>query len=332
MKPITVALIYSDYFKRSNKIDYLAEEDVFEARGFVETALSLLGYDYFSLALGKDVYQFISRLKQRNFDMVFNLVEGFLGKSALEMNICAVLDLFNVAYTGSEALVIASALDKLRTKEILTYYKLKVPAGRVYANVKNIPKRGKYPLIVKPLLEDASIGISKDSVVYNYQSLRRQVEYILDTYKQQAMVEKFIEGREFNVAVYGNQSNSKLLPIAELTYDKGVIPRICGYEAKWLKESKEYKGTRPLCPAKIGKKLKEKIQKTALIAYRSMNIRDYGRIDIRMDNNNELYILEVNPNPCLSPGSGFSKALKAAKIPFKNFIKYIIGAALKRKK
>jgi len=332
MKPLTVAVIYSNYFERSQRQDYIAEEDVFDSRNFIEQALDKLNYSHLRIELGQDSSHFIKELKKKNFQVVFNLVEGALGQSSLEMNIPALLDLLQIPYTGSDCLAIGTSLNKVKTKEILSYHKIKVPSFNLYTTGKDITEREDYPLIVKPVAEDASIGINKDSVVYNYESLKQQVEYIIEQYKQPALVEQFIEGREFNVAIYQKGKEYKVLPVSELTYAQNIVPPICGYEAKWLTDSKEYKGTVPLVPAKIEKKLAERIEQTAIAAYQAMNIGDYGRIDIRLDEQENIYILEVNPNPCLSPGAGFERSLKAAGILFEDFVRDVIEHGLARGK
>ncbi|KUG26319.1 hypothetical protein ASZ90_003839 [hydrocarbon metagenome] len=183
-------------------------------------------------------------------------------------------------------------------------------------------------MIVKLLSEDASIGISENSVVYNDNELNKRMEYLFKNFKQDVIVEEFINGRELNVSILGKD----VLPISEISF-KGLskkLPKIITYEAKWSPDSEYYKHTVPICPAKLSKEVEKKVSEIALESFNAMGCRDYARVDIRLAKNNHPYVIEVNPNPDISPDSGFARSAAAAGIDYFELIKKLIHFALSR--
>ncbi|MEM2935870.1 MAG: ATP-grasp domain-containing protein, partial [Candidatus Bathyarchaeia archaeon] len=187
-----------------------------------------------------------------------------------------------------------------------------------------------FPLMVKPLREDASIGICVESVVRGEAELRVRVKYIRETYRQPALVEEYIEGRELNVAILGNDP-PQVLPISEILFlnKDPDQPKLVDYQAKWVEESDAYKSTKPICPAPLPPHLRDLVASTALKAYKVLGCRDYARIDIRL-RDGVPYVLEANPNPDISIGVGFHRSLKTAGIAYEDFILRLINFALNR--
>jgi D-alanine-D-alanine ligase len=189
----------------------------------------------------------------------------------------------------------------------------------------------KYPCIVKPFAEDASHGLTEDSLVRDFSALSRQVNLVSSNYGGQALVEEFIEGREFNATVLGNVEYS-VLPIGEITYnlppDK---PRILTFAAKWEQNSIYYKSTPVVCPAKIDNAEKEKIGKVAQAAFKVIIGRGYARVDMRLDSLGKVNVIEVNPNPDISPNTGAARQAKAAGMTYAQFIEKIISLALEKR-
>ena len=187
----------------------------------------------------------------------------------------------------------------------------------------------KFPVIVKLLREDASIGISEFSVANDFDSALNRIKYLLENYKQEILVEEYIDGRELNVSILGG----KVLPISEITFDglPKAFPKIVTYEAKWSPESIYYKNTIPKCPAIISDNIRERIEKTALEAFNAMDCRDYARVDVRLSKRNVPYVIEVNPNPDISPDAGFVRSAQAAGYSYSELLKLIASFALKRK-
>jgi D-alanine-D-alanine ligase len=187
------------------------------------------------------------------------------------------------------------------------------------------------PLIVKPSGEDASVGIENSSVVHDIESLRDRVAYIIKTFTEPALVEEYIEGRELNVAIIGNK-HPVILPISEIDFSKlpPGYPKIVTYNAKWVEGTAEYLGTVGTCPAKLSPDVEKRVRDVALKAYQLLEIRDYARVDIRLDASNTPFVLEVNPNPDISQDTGFVRSARAAGMTFEDMIAKIVETALER--
>jgi D-alanine-D-alanine ligase len=177
------------------------------------------------------------------------------------------------------------------------------------------------------------LGISKESVVYDDESLCRQIQYVVDKYHQPALVEEFIDGRELNVGVMETDGTVGVLPISEIDYSEVPegIPKICGYEAKWVNESPEYQKSKPVCPAPLEWVMKKRVEHIAIKAFKLFECRDYARVDIRIDQEGKIYVLEVNPNPDISPQSGMTRALKVQGTTYTEFVGSLIERALLRR-
>ena len=224
------------------------------------------------------------KLKESKCDIVFNIAEGFNGLSR-EAQIPAILDMLNKPYSGSDPLTLSICLDKARTKEILSYYKIPNAKFLVIDKLEQLREfRLEFPLIVKPIGEGSSKGIYSSSFVSNRNELMLEVERILNEYNQPALIEEFLPGREFTAAIIGNNGDAEVLPIVEISYEdfpEDFIP-IYSYEAKWILDTRE----KPLnvfsCPAKLDSALENKIKETALKTYQVLRCRDWSRIDLRL--------------------------------------------------
>ncbi|HSD64769.1 MAG TPA: ATP-grasp domain-containing protein, partial [Ignavibacteriaceae bacterium] len=242
-------------------------------------------------------------------------------------------ELMGYEFTGNLPGCLGNCLNKSRTKNILRTFGIDTPR---YITIKKSEKvtpgdiKITYPVILKLLYEDASIGISEFSVVRDFKSLIGHLTFLQETYKQDIIVEEYIEGRELNVAILDN----RILPISEIIF-KGLpdgLPQIVTYDGKWVENSTYFKYTNPSCPAKINKRLKKKVEEIAVAAYDAMNCRDYARVDIRVDKNNKPYVIEVNPNPDISVDSGFMRAAAASGMSYSELLFNISQLALSRKK
>jgi D-alanine-D-alanine ligase len=331
-KNILVGIAYNAYDPVIGRNgERVSEESVEQTAKEVLAAVTDLGYSAFIISLQKSFLSFLHRLKQLKPDVLINLCEDFLGQAKLEANVAAALELFGFAFTGNDSRALALCLNKFKTKAVLKSCGLPTAPGRLVTSPDqkvDLP----FPLIVKPNTEDASVGIHPESVVHNRESLERQVRKIFELYEEPALVEQFIEGREFNVAVFEN-SRPQPLPVSEIDYTDlpEGSPKICGYEAKWFEDHILCQKTPPVCPAKIDEDLQKKIQDTAVAAFEIVGCRDYARIDLRMDQKGNLAILEVNPNPDISLDAGYARALAAFGMEYKHFWDRMIENALKRK-
>jgi len=313
---------------RGEDIDYIAESEVMDQVSAVEGALQRLGFKYQTFPLRDDIGSLIQELKLYKPHVVVNLCEGAFGDSHLEMHVPSILELLRIPYTGSPPLALGICQNKGLTKALLVANGVPTPNYVVLDSYEEWRGGLDYPLFVKPLMEDASLGISKKSFVKDDFELEKQVRYIRETYRQPALVEEYIAGRELNVAILGYR-HLEVLPISEILFDFSDEPKIVDYPAKWLKKSEEYRRTRPVCPAELDPSLREEVAKIALKAFKILGCRDYARVDIRL-RGRKPYVLEVNPNPDISPEAGFARSLKAAGISFEEFVRRIIFFALER--
>ena len=298
----------------------------------VKDSLMALGHQPHLVDVNLDCYE---QLRKANFDLAFNLCDdGFRNDSLLEAHIPAMLDILRVAYTGSDFLTLATCLNKARTKEILTFHGIDTPKFQVfYHSEERLKETLDFPLIVKPLHEDASIGLRKESVVNNSAELAERVNFIISEYSQPALVERFIAGREIYVGILGSKKDLTVLPISEIAFDNNLAQtaKICSYEAKWLQESQQYQDTPVVCPAKIDQGLAQRLRDIAKKSYTLLGCQDYGRVDFRIDQANRPFVLEVNPNPDISEDAGIAKMGRACGMDYDQLIEKIIGYALARK-
>jgi D-alanine-D-alanine ligase len=268
-------------------------------------------------------------------DLVFNIAEGLHGASR-EAQIPAMLDMLGLPYTGSDPLTLGNCLDKRRTKEILSYHRIPTPRFVTVDYPAQLPARLRYPLMVKPVLEGSSKGVTDQALVADRKALVRQVEWVLDTYRQSALVEEFLPGREFTVALLGNGAALRVLPIVEINFDTlpaGVNP-IYSYEAKWLWDQEDDPLQIFSCPARLEPLLQKQIEELCRRAFTVMGCRDWCRIDVRLDPRGLPAIIELNPLPGILPrpeqNSCFPKAARAAGLSYEQMILAVVEAAGER--
>ncbi len=320
-------------------LDCIAEYDTPEAIQAIADALQAGGHEVILL---EDDRNFTDRLKAAQPDIVFNIAEGVDGECR-EAQVPSVCEAFGIPYTGSGVQTLALCLNKARTNEVLAANGLAVPAFQVfYASHDALAAELNFPLIVKLLHEGSSMGLSEKSVVDDHAALRLQVQYLLDTYRQPALVQQFIIGREFTVGILGNRFPAAL-PITEVTFptpygivtfnlDDELVPlveRQIGVEG--LLNFKKY--TLPhtsVCPADIDPRLAERIRDTAVHTFRALGCRDWGRIDFRLGVDRQLYVLEANPIAGIAPGYWLPNSARVANLDYPAFINRILDIALDR--
>lgn len=325
MKNNNIAIIYS--FLEKDKEDYYKDVDS------VNEALEKLGYKVSKVAVGNDIVNLLSDIKNISPACIFNLCEEVGGNIWGEVYVAGILELLGIPYTGSGPFGLMLSLNKAKTKDVLQSHGIKVPSYKVFdAKEDSIPETLKYPFIVKPLHESGSYGIDRNSVVYDEYSLRNKINAVYEEFREPSIIEEYIEGTELSVSILGNGKDLVILPISEIDYSKiqKGSPTICSYNAKWKTRSKEYRNTVPICPADLSGRLKDKIQNIAAKVYEVMECRDYARVDIRLDKNENPYIIDVNLNPCLSSNSGFVRSARASGLSYEDLIKEILDACIER--
>ncbi len=298
-----------------NKIEEKDKPDrrgVMEEVNLVAETVSNLGYFYFLLPVDKN-YKWIEILKKRDFDLVFNLCEDFEGNPEGEAWVAGLLETLKIPYTGSPPSSLYTCLDKIKAKIIVSHYGIKTPP--YFLPDKEKPEF--LPLILKPRKEDSSLFIEDKNVIFNEEDYINRVKELKEI-KIDFFAEKYIEGREFNVSIF----EEEVIGIGEVIF-KGES-KILSYKSKWEKKSKEYLETPIKYPAALDKEKEKEIKDISTKIFKILEIRDYGRIDLRMDEKENIYFIEANPNPDISRDSGFYKALEYAGISYDSFIKKII--------
>jgi len=325
-----VAIVYNE--PQQSRYDVVGEEKsvlgVLEAVEAVHRSLLELDSDVTLVPLLPPLEQAEKELRSLDTDLVFNLFEGFSDCPETEAVIPQILSKIGIPFTGCPGPVLSLGLDKAKTKLVLAAAGIKTPDFQLL-NPRTINTfQLDYPCIVKPGCDDASNGISAESVVHDFPALERQVDMICGFYGGNAIVETFITGREFNATVMGN-SELIALPISEITYSLPPgMPEVLTFDAKWKTDSPYFKGTTPICPAEIEVEQRQHIVGTITTVYRLLGCRGYARVDMRMDREGELNVIEVNPNPDISPGTGAARQAEAAGMTYTQFVEKIVRLAL----
>ncbi|MBI4869958.1 MAG: ATP-grasp domain-containing protein [Candidatus Riflebacteria bacterium] len=314
--------------------DSISEAGVLAAVAAVRQALLALGARPSTYGVRSHVRGLLARLARQRPDLVFNLCEGIGGEASFEYLIPGLLELEGIPYTGSPAAALVVCGDKVRTKQLLAHHGLPTPAFRV-VECGERPEGGPelaFPLFVKPAHEDASLGIDASSVVHDAAQLASRVASIHRLYLQPALVEQYVDGREFNLGVLGDGHSAAALPLAEIDFGglPAGHPRIVSYEAKWVEDSPVYTGTPSVCPApNVPPELAARIERVACRAFELMDCRGYARVDLRVTACGRPQILEVNPNPDLSPDAGLAKAARAAGLGYEGLVRAIAETGLR---
>lgn len=265
-------------------------------------------------------------------DLIFNLTESYRGDDTKDTNIAAYLDLLGHRYTGAGFEALYLAQDKPLAKKIFSFHGITTPYfATVYRGRLEHAQDIRFPLIVKPAREDGSIGIEFSAVVNSIKELMERIDALHVEFDSPVLLEEYVEGREIYVGILGNEK-PEALPLVELDLSRlpEGTPKIAGTEVKWEKDTDVYRKTKPFLPEDLDEATVEKIQSTAIAAYQALKLRDYGRIDIRLDKEKKPHVLEVNPNPYLLPKAEFSMAAKKSGRAHTDLINEIVELALAR--
>jgi D-alanine-D-alanine ligase len=299
----------------------------------VEESLRNAGYCPYVLAVESFSADLVKTLLDIAPKFIFNLCEEIGGKCENEIYVAGLLELMGIPYTGSAPFALGLALNKYHVKQILRASG--IPTARSFLRLPGkelvLPRGMHFPLIAKPSREDASLGINSNSVCHSIFDLERQIYYIYAVYKQDALIEEYLDGREFNVSIIGDRE-PEVLAVSEIDFT-GLPedePKIVSYRAKWDEDSLLYSSTTPICPANISKRVATRIKDIAIRSYLCVGCRDYARIDMRTDAQGGIYVLEVNPNPDISPQAGFARAAHSAGYTYSEIILRISDTAMAR--
>ena len=324
----TVGLTYdlkTDYkFKAGDPPDANAEFDHPLTIGVIADAIKSRGVKVKKIG---NVLNLLEKINKLDVDIVFNISEGAAGRNR-ESQVPMLLEMAGIPYVGADALTLALTLDKIMAKKVFIADKIPTPKFLEIKDIESFDEDTdhlKYPLIVKPRFEGSSKGLNDKSKVGNIGDLKKQAAYIIETYKQPALIEEFISGQEFTVLVVGND-NPEALPVVQIKIDGRLMLNDKFYSfARITSDKLEY-----ICPAKISPELTRKIQDLAVRTYNAVECLDFGRVDFRVDKDGNPYVLEINPLPSLSTEDVFPIIAKEMGLTYEDIIGKILTSAFKR--
>jgi D-alanine-D-alanine ligase len=322
------SLVYNEspFLIKGEPQDMLAEQGVIACAQAVTAALAGR-YEVQRVPIHADVEIALAPYPPTEW-AVFNLGEGIEGRLFEEARIAWALEAMGYRFTGSHGDALARSIHKVHAKQLFSRAGISTPRWRLYRNVSEVEDGLAFPLIVKPVAEDGSIGIDPKAVVHDVGALRERVEHTVECYRQAALVEEFITGREFNVSLWGDAPD--VLPLAEIDFHDFANPfdQIVSFAAKWDTTSFAYHHTPVLCPAPVEEALAGRIREAALAAWRVIGCRGYARVDLRVDDRGQSYVIEVNCNPDLSPEAGFFQAVRRVGYNYGEMVCRIVDMTL----
>ncbi len=324
VRHIGVVYCTSHFSAAGREFEKLADCEIVAVAHAVQNALKQGGFEAQLVDLDPEKIGDLQR-----FDWVFNLAETIYGYPLADHEIASVMEKNNVHFTGAGSTALRLCIDKAATKYFLLANGIDTPAFEVFQPKGPIHNLLEFPLFVKPVGEDGSFGIDEDSVVRNEVELKNQVRKIQRMYKQAALVEQYIEGRDITASIIGNGEQAMVLPLSEIIYEGNSSSRFLTFDAKWMAESIEFQEAKATCPCSLPPDADGIIKEIALRAYRALGCRDYARVDFRLKRDRP-FVLEVNPNPCINPeDSGFVRAVAAAGLSYNKMILAILSAAVR---
>lgn len=322
--PAPKGYMFEEEFK---DINWDTERDAF-------LALQECGYTVSIMGLYNDIALLLEELKEFKPDVIFNLTEVFNQKTHLDKNIVSLLEMLGTSYTGASPGSLFICNNKALSKKILSFHKIKIPHFQTFYKKRRVwfSRRLKLPLIVKPLAEEASRGISQASIVDNETAFIERINFIHQRMNTDAIAEEYIDGRELYVSLLGDKK-LEVLPFREMKFGQFPEdePRIATYKAKWDDAYRKKWGIKSVFASNLPNGIDKKIVDVCKRAYRCLNIQCYARFDIRVTPSGNVYIIEANANPCLARCDEVAQSAEKAGISYNQLIKKIISLSLKRK-
>ncbi len=327
-----IAIVYNldKEFLRGDPDELAAVQDTATTTEHIYGAMCRLGYQAVKVAVETSLEEFARQLKQYSPEntLVFNNCDAFIGENKGSVRVIRLVERLGFHHTGAPADRIYDCIDKARAKTRLMRFGVPTPPFQVFEQPKG-EFLLKFPAIVKPVAEDASMGIDIESVVTNRKALFSRIDHVVTTYGEAAIVEEYIIGREFAVSLWGNR-NIEALPVTEEDFGKITDPlkAFLTYESKWVENSMYFQETISR-PAKLKPVVEMEVKEAAIDAYRAMGLRDWGRVDIRFRDDIP-FVIDVNEIPDLSVESGFPRTARLAGYTYDEMIEQILDIALRR--
>jgi D-alanine-D-alanine ligase len=331
--PRQVAILYNRdrQVTQGDPQDLLAIQCTITATQNLFKALSGLGYQVIKIPVRGDLKELENRLSSFSprQTFIFNNCDGFNGKNLGAVQVIRLVEQMGFGHSGASANSIEICTNKPLCKETLQHFGVPTPRYQVFEKAEG-EIHLEFPVIVKPTVEDASMGIDLGSVVSNPEDLFKRVAYIIEEYQQPAMVEQFISGRELAVAMWGNEV-VEILPISEDDYSaiSNPLEHLLTYESKWKPESPYFQNIPARIPAELTSRQAQVVHKVSRDSFRAVGLRDLGRVDIRFDNGIP-YVIDINELPDLSPDAGFWNSVRAAGLTYPHMVERILLHALRR--
>jgi D-alanine-D-alanine ligase len=329
-----VSVLYNTDYDEDPAVDASSVEASARA---IQQALATAGHTSELVGLhGREVFEVLERLRTTAPDLVFNLCESMAGDARNEPTFAGLLDLYGLRYTGCDLPALAACLHKRRSKDILIGRGIPTPPHRFFDTVADLDDPAletlDYPWFLKLSHEDASVGITEANRVTDAAELRARARAMIEEYEQPVLAERYIDGREINVTLIGNGTSLDVLPLHEI--DFGAMPagrpRIVSYAAKWDDAHVDYAGTKPVPLRDAHPTLVAACQQVARAAWDAHGLRDYARVDLRIDKGGAPWVIDVNPNPDISPDAGVARSAAVAGMSYVELIGRIANAAWAR--
>lgn len=298
----------------------------------VADALVVGGHEVMLLGIYNDLRRLIDGLEEQKPDLVFNLCEGFGEGDIYEMGVAAVLEMIGQRFTGTGSMSMALRQDKAVTKKLLAFHDVRAPQFATFDTDRlEFAAKMRFPLLIKPLHGDASLGVDDGALVRNYSSLVERINYIHTQLRDTALVEEYIEGREFYVTILGNDP-AEALPLIELDFSKlpDPYPHIYGREAKFEEGSVQYHSTNAVVATDLPPEVRNRIIMAGVEAAHALQVSDYARVDIRLAPDGRPYVVEVNANPYLERTGAVAVAALQAGMAYSTLINRIVDTAWRR--
>ncbi|HIJ90865.1 MAG: hypothetical protein OEV89_09190 [Desulfobulbaceae bacterium] len=329
-KHLKVGIIHNEPIPEGEP-NWESSADVLAQVEGIEASLRELDQPHVRIPFTRELGRFISQVEAAGIDIAFNLCESVDEDPLLIGHPAAVLELLSIPFTGSSAMALLLSTDKLTVKRLLTASGLRTPAFFIYEGSEMLrPANLDFPVILKPRFQDASIGIEQESVVEKSSDLLDRLEDLYGRYGA-ILVEEYIAGREFNISLFG-YPQPRVMPLAEIDFSgfPSDLHRIVSYKAKWDEDSFEYHHTQRIFPDNLPETLQQSMRCMAQECFQLFGLRDYARVDLRLDAQGRLAILEINANPCLSPDAGFPAAVAESSMGYTEMVDEFIRLVAQR--
>ncbi|MBL0213012.1 MAG: D-alanine--D-alanine ligase [Myxococcales bacterium] len=335
MAPSRIIVLYNSDYDAEPSIDAASVAD--SARS-IQHALTASGCEVELIGLhGLEVFGVLTRLRASAPDLVFNLCESMAGDPRNEPTFAGLLDLFGLRYTGADLPALAACLHKRRSKDLMVGRGIPTPPHRFLSKLADLADPSldalDYPWFLKLSHEDASIGITEENLVRTPAELRARAAAMIQEYEQPVLAERYVDGLEINVTLIGNGDELEVLPLHEI--DFGAMPagrpRIVSYAAKWEESHVDYAGTKPVPLRDANPALVAACEQVARDAWDAHGLRDYARVDLRVDQAGQPWVIDVNPNPDISPDAGVARSAAAAGMSYDALIMKLAAIAMRRR-